>query len=82
MASRVWFLSCSVIPDNMDGSRQMLEFTGCRGKGDGEEGSIKDNFLKIAHDASSTCKAHTTMLLTCNRYGNVSLPQEAVPSHR
>lgn len=61
MASRVCFLSCSVIPDNTDGSRQMLEFSGCRGKGDGEEGSIKDNFLKIAHDASSTCVPLATL---------------------
>lgn len=28
--SREWFLSCSVILDNMDGPRWMLELLGCR----------------------------------------------------
>lgn len=61
MASRAWFLSCSVILDNTDGSRQMLEFPGCREKEDGEEGSFQDSFLKIAHDASSTCMPLATL---------------------
>ena len=45
----------------MDGSRQMLELSGCREKGDGEEGSFKDSFLKIAHDASATCMPLATL---------------------
>ena len=51
----------SVVLDCTDGSRQMLEFSGCREKGDGEEGSFKNNFLKIAHDVSATCMPLATL---------------------
>lgn len=53
--------SLALVLDYTDGSRQMLEFSGCREKGDGEEGSFKDNFWQIAHDASATCVPLATL---------------------